>query len=250
MKIIGMIHLDALAGYPHHKDINSVIENAVADAKELERGGVDAILIENTYDDPHQIMVGKETVAGYTLVANKVIEAINVPLGICVLWNDYEAAIAIAKTVGAKFVRVPIFIENAITASGTIEATPYDVISYRHKIGANDIGILADIHVKHAGHPAKRPIEISAEEAIGFGADQIIITGQKTGDEPVIKDLEKVRKALPNATIVVGSGTTSENVKEIAKYANSAIVGTYFKEGNRMKSERVKRLIKEIKSNQ
>ncbi len=229
MKLIGMIHLKTLPGYPQHKNMDFVINAALDDAKKLEMGGVDALLIENTDDDPHQKEVSRETIAAFTAVSLHIKEKTKVPIGICVLWNDYKASLAIAKVVGAAFVRIPVFTEAVLTASGFIEGNPYDVISYREKIKALDIKILADIHVKHASHLSTRSIQESAIEALHFGADEIIITGKFTGDKPTLHDLQQVRTACPSSTIIVGSGTTSENIKEIKLYVHRFIVGTYFK---------------------
>lgn len=247
MKIIGMIHLGSLIGYPQHVSMTQVINDALADARELIAGDVDMILLENTDDDPHQKIVSPEIISAYTLVASKVREVTDKPLGICVLWNDYKAALAIAKTINAEFVRIPVFVDTAVTASGIIEGNPYDVISYRKHINAENIKIYCDIQVKHAGHLVNRAIEDLAAEALHFQADGVIITGKKTGDMPVIDDLKKVREHLSNALILVGSGTTPENVNELAEYADYAIIGTFFKENNRMKKEKVKKLLDTIK---
>jgi hypothetical protein len=51
--IIGMVHCLPLPGSPSYQgDINKVMEQAVEDAKTLERGGVDAVMVENTNDSP------------------------------------------------------------------------------------------------------------------------------------------------------------------------------------------------------
>ena len=242
MKIIGMIHLKTLLGYPQHQGMEEVIKQAKEDALLLEQGGVDAIMIENTDDDPHQKTVCPEIIAAFTLVALEVKKIIKVPLGICVLWNDYKASLAVAKVSGASFVRVPVFTEAVVTASGIIEGNPYDAISYRKKINAENIQIMADVQVKHAAMLAKRPIEESAKEALHFGADEIIITGRFTGDSPNIEELRKVRENCLKATIVIGSGTNPDNFKELAKYADKAIVGTYFKWEGKIKLERIKEI--------
>ena len=239
MKLIGMIHLKALPGYPQHEGMQAIIAKALEDAVALEQGGVDAILIENTDDDPHRKVVGPETVSAYTIVAKEVKHKIKVPLGICVLWNDYKAALAIAKIVGCDFVRIPVFTEAVLTASGIIEGNPYDAITYRECIKASKVRIMADVQVKHATMLAKRPIEESAKEALHFGADEIIITGRYTGDCPNLDELRKVRESCPNATIVIGSGVTPKNISELKKYADAAIVGTYFKEGDNIIIEKV-----------
>jgi len=242
MKIIGMIHLKTLPGYPQHQGMKTVIQQALQDASILEQGGVDSILIENTDDDPHQKQVSPETIAAFTIVANKVKEKITKPFGICVLWNDYKASLAIAKVTGASFVRIPVFTEAVVTASGIIESNPYDVISYRQKIKANEIRILADVQVKHASSLAIRSIEESSVEALHFGADEIVITGKFTGDCPNLVKLSAVRKANPTATVVIGSGTTPSNLNELAKYADKVIVGTYFKPMGKIELLRVREI--------
>jgi uncharacterized protein len=246
MKIIGMIHLESLLGYPQHKNMEYVLENAKKDAKQLLEGGVDGILIENTYDDPHTKKVGPEIISAYTRVALEIKKMTNIPLGICVLWNDYKAALSIAKIVDANFIRIPIFIEAAVTASGIIEGEPYEVMKFRKQINAENIKIYTDIQVKHAGHIAQRDILDTALEAIDFKSDGIIITGQRTGDQPIISQLKKIRENIPNSNIIIGSGTNISNVNELAKYANIAIVGTYFKTNGRIDCEKVKKLMDEI----
>ena len=238
-----MVHLKTLPGYPQYTSMDEVIGQAVNDALILEEGGVEAILIENTDDDPHRKEVLPEVIAAFTLVAKAIRERVKLPIGICVLWNDYKASLAIAKVCGASFVRIPVFTEVVVTASGVIEAEPYEVISYRQKLNAGNIKIMADIQVKHAAMLAKRPIEESAKEALHFGADEIIITGRFTGDSPNIEELKKVIEACPEATIVIGSGTSPDNFKELSKYADKAIVGTYFKEEGVVSLEKVKHLM-------
>lgn len=240
MKIIGMIHLDALPGYPQHEGMSKVLEHALYDAHQLEDGGIDSILLENTYDDPQQKILGTEQIVAYTVAAQKVKENIQVPFGICCLFNDYKSALSIAKIVGADFVRVPVFTEAVLTSYGFIESDPYDVITFRHKIDANDIKILADVRVKHAHSLSERPIEESAEEILNGGADELVITGRYTGDMPALDDLKAVRTALPNSYINIGSGTNPDNIKTLGLYADAAIVGTYLKDDDgRMNSSRV-----------
>ena len=237
-----MIHLKTLPGYPQHLNMDEIIRQAVRDAHILEEGGVNALLLENTDDDPHQKTVSTEVLAAFTLVADAVKKATSLPIGICVLWNDYKASLAIAKVVGASFVRIPVFTEATLTSCGIIEGNPYDTISYREKIKALNIKILADVHVKHAASLVHRPITESAVEALHFGADEIIMTGRFTGDSPNLEELKKVRDACPKATIVIGSGTTAQNYHELAKYADKAIVGTYFKPEGKIVLSRVKEI--------
>ena len=249
MRIIGMIHLETLPGFHGFKDMDYVVERALQDAEALEQGGVDAILIENTEDHPHTERVREVTVRAFVRVAREVRGRVKLPIGICVLWNDYRSALRIAKECGASFIRVPVFVDRFRTEAGIITGDPEDVILFRKRIGAHTVRVMADIHVKHAIILTKRSIEESARDALRRGADALIVTGRVTGDAPILDDLKRVRQACPEAEIVVGSGTTPQNIKELAGYANAAIVGTYFKTHNKIdpkKGRRIMSLAREV----
>ena len=51
MEIIGMIHLETLPGYKDHKSMEHVTEKALEEAEILEKGCVDAILVENSEEE-------------------------------------------------------------------------------------------------------------------------------------------------------------------------------------------------------
>ena len=69
--IIGMIALPPLPGYPEFRDLDSVIERALGDLNTLQQGGIDGVCIENDYDQPHQLIVGPEIVAAFTIIAQE-----------------------------------------------------------------------------------------------------------------------------------------------------------------------------------
>lgn len=237
-----MIHLETLPDYKGHKDMSHVTDKALQDAKVLEQGGVDEILMENMYDHPHTEKISQKTISAFTQAAKEVVNQVKVPVGVCVLWNDYKAGLKIAKVAGALFIRVPVFVDKFKTDAGIITGTPDDVILFRKQIKAENIKIMTDIHVKHSVMLTKRTIEESAKHALSKGSDALIITGKVTGDAPVLDDLRRVRTACPNAKIMVGSGTTPDNIKDIAKYADSAIVGTYFKTNNKVDIIKVRKI--------
>lgn len=238
-----MIHLETLPGYKDHKSMEHVTEKALEEAEILEKGCVDAILVENSEDHPHTEKIPQETLEAFIEVAKKIINKVSIPIGIIVLWNDYKAALQIAKKSGAKFIRVPVFVDKFDTEVGIVTGTPEDVIAVRKKLGAENIKIYTDIHVKHSVMLTKRSIEESAKDALAKGSDGLIITGKVTGDAPVIDDLKRVRKACPNAKILIGSGTTANNIKSLAEYADSTIIGTYLKIKDKVNLEKVKKIM-------
>jgi hypothetical protein len=237
--IIGALHFNPLVGYKGYENYDSILEKAKEDLFAFEKGGVHAVIIENNYNLPHKIKETNEAVDMMIRLGKDLSLLTRLPLGVSLLWNDFENAFKIAKSIGAKFIRVPVFVDSVKTDFGEIYAEPKKVLKERNAADAEDILIFADIQVKHAEMIRERGIENSALDAIENGADALIITGKWTGDAPLIKDLKKVRKSIGDEfTIIIGSGADRENVKELLAFANSAIVSTSLKEGYSIGEER------------
>ena len=79
----------------------------------------------------------------------------------------------------------------------------------------------------------------------------MIVTGDGTGHEINIEDLQKVRNIVPNEKLAIGSGVTSTNVDAYQDLAAILIVGTSFKFDNdvakRVDINRVEELVRKIK---
>lgn len=229
------------------------MERALADLDILQRGGVDGVCVENDYDRPHRLMVGPEIVASFTRVAQEVTRHSTVPVGLQVLLNDWRASLAIARVSGAQFVRLDFFVDQVRIGAGVIEPQPNAVIAYRKQIGAEHIALFTDIQVKHSEllKPGKS-LTTSAHQAIAQGADALIISGKVTGDPPTLDDLRETRAAAADFPLLVGSGTTPQNVGELFCYADGAIVGTALKNSmashERVVLERVKQLMDAARS--
>lgn len=236
-----MVHFPPLPEYKDFPGMEKCLEKSLNDTKTLEEGGVDAIMVENNYDTPHKEFVNPNVAEAITSLTQKISEAISIPLGINILWNDYKSALSIAKICGAKFVRVPVFVDSVETQYGRIFAAPEKVLSFRKEAEAENVAIFTDIHVKHAKMLEEKTISESASEAVKKGSDGLIITGKWTGDAPDVSDLEEARKAIgKNFPILIGSGATKDNVKNLLQYADGVIVGTALKTGAvRSKEEEV-----------
>lgn len=235
--IIGAIHFPPLFGYKDFPGLDIALKNALYDLKAFEDGGVDGIIIENNYDLPHKVKVEQGTINMMIQLGREIRKMTKLPIGVSVLWNDYEAAFSIAKSIEGQFVRVPVFIDDVVTDYGEIYANPEKVIECRKKLDAEEIALFTDIHVKHAKLLKENTIEESAVEAIKRGSDAIIITGKWTGDAPNLTELKNVRNAIGSFPILIGSGTDESNVKDLLQYADGVIVSTSLKEGERVDDE-------------
>lgn len=249
--IIAMVHVGALPGTPaHRKPLAKIIRNAIAEAVIYERSGADAILIENMHDTPYlNGEVGPEIVAAMTAVGCGVRNAIRLPIGVQILAGANCAALATAHASGASFVRAENFAYAHVADEGLMpNAAAGPLLRYRRQIGGEGIMILADIKKKHSSHAITQDLSIKdvAEAASFFRADGVVVTGHATGQAAAISDLQVVR-ASTRLPVLVGSGTTPDNLAEHWPLADGFIVGSFFKRAGRWENavdeDRVRRLM-------
>jgi membrane complex biogenesis BtpA family protein len=178
-----MLHLPALPGSPMNElSTNAIRDHALKDAAALTTGGVDALILENFGDVPfYPRRAPAHTVAFMTAIALEVRRAFNLPLGINVLRNDAESAMAIAFAAGAQFIRVNIHSGARVTDQGLIEGAAYKTLRYRKLLGSN-VKIFADANVKHSSALGTSDLRDEVEDLIGRAcADAIVVTGKATG---------------------------------------------------------------------
>lgn len=222
------------------------------DAKALESGGVDGLLIENYGDSPFKpTPTDPETVASMTAIGKEISRQTKLLLGVNVLRNGALAALAIAHVIGARFIRVNVLTESMLTDQGVINACAHDLMRYRRDLGATDVHVFADVRSKHAAPIVSRPVEESARDAAYRGmADALIVTGPHTGVEPDRDQLRRVKDSVPDRPVLIGSGLTSLNAAELLREADGAIVGTSLKEDGIIEKpideSRVKEFVKSI----
>ncbi len=235
--IIGAVHLPPLPGFLDFPGFDIAIENALRDAQALKDGGADAIIFENNYDIPHTAQVGPEVTAAMTRVGTELKRGIDMPMGVSVLWNDYRAGLSIAKALDLQFIRIPVFVDVVKTDYGIIRGDAADAITFRKHIGAGNVAIFTDIHVKHSELLTPEPIITAALRAIEAHSDALIVTGRWTGDAPDTAELQEIRDAIGEFPILCGSGVDEYNIKGLFAYANGAIVSTSIKEDSAAEHE-------------
>ncbi|MDR6101726.1 membrane complex biogenesis BtpA family protein [Agrobacterium larrymoorei] len=236
--IIGVIHLRALPGAPRYEGeaMASIISAAIKDAKTLANGGIDGIMIENASDMPFSRPedIGFETVAGLTAVCQEVRNAVDTPIGITCVANGAIPGLAVAKAVGAKWVRVNQWVNAYVANEGILNGPAAQALRYRSNIGAKDVSIFADVHVKFGAHAitSDRSITEQATDAEWFDADVLIATGTRTGSPTQPDEVNEVR-AGTNLPVIVGSGLSPEQIPALMQVADGAIIGQWLKVDSR-----------------
>ena len=236
--MIGMIHLKALPGSPGFEgSIDAIEAAAIADANTLLSGGISAILIENFGDVPFHKTVDPVTIAAMTRIVRTIVELSDVLVGVNVLRNDARAALSIATVTGASFIRVNVHVGAMMTDQGLIEGLAAETLRLRKTLDSN-VAVLADIGVKHATpFDEKWSLEQEAKDAWNRGlADALIISGSGTGSPTKAVDLERVKHAVPEAPLIVGSGINPETFSDFT-LASAWIVGTALKRDGRIENE-------------
>jgi len=243
-RLIGVVHLAPLpgtAGAPARAAdaMRRAIDGALADAAALEAGGFDGAIVENFGDAPfHRSVVPASIVAALSFACAEVRRAVRFPLGVNVLRNDVASALSIAAAGGYQFVRVNVHAGAMVTDQGVIEGSAAETLALRRALGADDVAIWADVLVKHATPLAGTRADLlpqMAEDTYRRGrADALIVSGAGTGKGTSLGDVAIVRKAVPEAPVLVGSGTTLETVRATVDACHGAIVGTWVKQDGKV----------------
>jgi len=244
LRLVGVVHLAPLPGTagapPRAADaMRAVLDRALADAAALQAGGLDGAIIENFGDAPFfRDRVPPSVVAAMTHACTEIRRATKFTLGANVLRNDVSSALAIAAACGLSFVRVNVHAGAMVTDQGVIEGRAAETLAERRRLGAGDIAIWADVLVKHATPLAgtrEALLPQMAEDTFRRGrADALIVSGAGTGKGTSIADLETVRRAVPEAPVWVGSGTTVETARATLAACHGIIVGTWIKQDGRV----------------
>jgi membrane complex biogenesis BtpA family protein len=224
--VLGMVHLRPLPGSPlFGGSMREVVDRALDDAREIAAGGADGLVVENFGDRPFRKgRVDAETVSAMTAVLNEMGREIALPFGVNVLRNDPMSALAIASVTGALFIRVNVLVGAMLTDQGIIEGNADEVMRRR-----GSVAVFADHLVKHAAPLAPfEPIQLARDLRLRAMADAIIVSGKETGAAADLKSLEELRQAV-DAPLLVGSGLSSGNAADYARFADGAIVGTSIK---------------------
>ncbi|VXD20239.1 Photosystem I biogenesis protein BtpA [Planktothrix paucivesiculata PCC 9631] len=229
--IIGVVHLLPLPTSPRWGgNLKTVIDRAEQEATALASGGVNGIIVENFFDAPFaKDQVDPAVVSAMTLIVQRIMNLVTLPIGINVLRNDAHSALAIAACTGAQFIRVNVLNGVMATDQGIIEGHAHEILRYRRELGS-DVKILADVLVKH-GRPLGSPnLTTAVQETIERAlADGVILSGWSTGSPPSLEDLELAQAAAMGTPVFIGSGASWENVGTLMQAADGVIVSSSLK---------------------
>ncbi|HIE22867.1 MAG TPA: BtpA/SgcQ family protein, partial [Candidatus Korarchaeota archaeon] len=193
-----------------------------------------------------------EEVATMAVATREVVKESSVPVGVNIVHNGWRGELAIAVASGAKFIRVCLMAGALVWDTGEFDhGVGAKLLRMRKFLQADHIRLFADVTKKHAAMFPGIDLKKHAEWIDFYMADALIVTGTMTGKAPTIEKVKEVKEFIPHRPLLVGSGVNPSNVRDFFKYADGAIVGTYFKVGgitqNPVELERVRKLIEEVR---
>jgi uncharacterized protein len=147
-------------------------------------------------------------------------------VGVNLLRNDATGALAVAHAAAARFVRVNVHTGAMLADQGLLTGRAHETLRLRERLRA-EVAILADVWVKHAVPPPGLELEQAADETCRRGlADALIVSGSGTGKPTDLTHVTRVKQAVPEAPVLIGSGVTPASVGEALGVADGAIVGS------------------------
>jgi membrane complex biogenesis BtpA family protein len=252
--VLGMVHLLPLPGTPFYQEGNleQALDKAVADATALYRGGADGCLIQ-TVDRVYSAADEADyaRVAAMAAITKAVAEATGpeFQIGVQIMLNALKASVAVASVCGGSFLRCTALVGATLSAAGIVEANPHDFLTYRARIGANRITLIAEVHSRHFRWLGDRPVAEVARMAMRAGARAVEVS--HADEDTNARLVREIKQALPHLPVILGGYTDHDNVARRLAEADGAFVGACLETdgwGSRVDEERVREYVKIVSS--
>ncbi len=225
--IIGYVQLGGLT----EEGFDYSFAKGVVDAAHLERGGVDAIVVEN-YNEPEEGAKANSVSKEYMrLICQQIRRAVKcAKLGINVLPADLEAAFELAYNYSFDFVHADVYADKVVSreTGKPIEVDLDRISQTRRELDYSCIPLIATIKPWHVYDViGDESIEDSAKRAVDHGADAIVVVG-RNGVPPEIDEIGRVKAVVP-VPVGAGSGITSQRMRQYWPEADFFLVSREFK---------------------
>lgn len=204
--IIGRVQLLALPGSPDWDgNWDTLITRAEQEATALATAGVDGLILENFHDTPFSRE--RMDVAGaiaMALLTKRLKQFTHLPVGISVLRNDPETALAIALNTGADFLRLSVLSGAFVSESGVVNSRLNELLHYKNRLKADLPPLLVDLSPQHLttgigqatnrqAHTLTHLLTLAQELPTNFGPISLAISSQSLQPEALIAFKQQTR---------------------------------------------------------
>ena len=229
--IIASMYLPPLPGSPDYENgtsLDEIIDYTRSELTALQEGGMDGVCIGNQRDWPYSVGVGPETAALATKVIAEASSGLSIPTGISIFWDDI-AAIAIAKAVGAKFVR-GVFRGAYAGEMGIMQPDTAAIVRFRNAIDAQDIKFMVMLRPILGKSIIDQDLISEVKNCVWSSKpDAFALCGPIPGEAPTQEELETVRAYSKGRPVVMNNGANPENIGEVLKACDGAVVATHLR---------------------
>lgn len=223
--IIGALHLPPYGKSNPLQSIDEMEAYAIRNAKVFLENGINMIYIQD--ENPNMGPATPETIAVITRIGTAVKKALpEIELGIILEAHDGVSPIAVAHACGASFVRIKVFCGAMVKAEGILQGVGNEAVEYRKAIGSN-VKIYADAHDRMGVPLVNMPISEIAGWVGRTGADTLIVTGKSYAE--TLEFVDECKKSGIKKPIIIGGGATIENIPEVLKHCDGAVVSSCLK---------------------
>ncbi|MEA2509389.1 MAG: uncharacterized protein QOG21_1471 [Actinomycetota bacterium] len=251
--LIAMCHLKGLPGRPRHDvagGMDAIVESLGNDLVALQEAAVDGLLFCNENDLPYALEVGTEVAAGMAGAIGQLRSDIRLPFGVDLLW-DPQAALAVARATGARFVREVL--TGVFESDMGLMAPDFGRLAgYRSAIGADDVALFCNITPEFSRSVSGRSVAERAKGAVYMGVDALLISGPAAGVGAETADLEEAKAAAGAVPVIANTGVNHNTVGSILEIVDGVIVGTALKEDgdtwNPVDPERASKMMEIVRS--
>ncbi|MDX3974854.1 BtpA/SgcQ family protein [Shinella sp.] len=229
--VIAMVHLNPMPGTPLYDadaGVEGIYQGALKDLDALQAAGVDAVMFGNENDRPYELKVDIATTTAMAFVIGRLVERIEKPFGVNVLW-DPDSTVALAAATGAAFVR-EIFTGTYASDMGPWTPNAGRAMRRARQLDRKDLVILNNVSAEFAASLDSRPLADRARSAVFSSIpDAVLVSGAITGESAKMVDLESVKKALPDTPVLANTGVKHATVADVLKVADGCVVGSSLK---------------------
>ncbi|MBE0686223.1 MAG: hypothetical protein IH585_09500 [Anaerolineaceae bacterium] len=230
-RIIAALHLPPFpgSGHPDRKSMHAIREFALRNTDVAVRAGIQALFLQDLGEHPVSRPIPAPIVADMSVVGSWIRQEFpNLQLGISLLGHGAKEPLAIAQAIGAKFVRLKVYVGAMIKAEGLLEGCAAEAIQYRHQIGAEEIAIFADVYDRTGEPLGRMPLVEEVRQATIFGrADAVVLTGKSFTE--TLAMINEITNSDLHPPILIGGGVNAGNVKDALRVADGVIVSSAFK---------------------
>lgn len=230
-KIIAALHLPPFpaSGHPYRKSMQEMRDFALRNTELAVKAGIRALALQDLGDHPVSRPIPPHVIAGMAVIGSHIRDEFPaLELGVSLLGHGAREPIAIAQAIGAKFVRLKVYVGAMVKAEGLLEGCAAEALQYRQQIGAEDIAIFADVYDRTGEPLGRQPLLEEVRQASVFGrADALVLTG-KTFTETLAM-ISEISNSDVKTPILIGGGVNADNVKQALRVAEGVILSSAFK---------------------